>query len=105
MKQKLPIIGQWYQDRESSEKFEVVAIDDDGNIEVQFLEGEIEEIDADSWFERPLSTIAEPEDWSAPFEIAAEEKDYYDESMATDDWPSSFDEYEEENIDSSIDYF
>lgn len=99
-----PIIGQWYQDLDSSEKFEIVAIDDEGNIEVQFIEGEIEEIDSDSWFERTLSPIAEPEDWSAPFEIAPEERDY-DEQPYGNDWNDPIATMEGDNLDSAIDYY
>ncbi len=59
-----PIIGNWYQNMEKEITFEVVAIDEDeGTVEVQFSEGEIEEIDIDDWYEMTLEEAAEPDDW------------------------------------------
>lgn len=66
----LPKIGQWYQDRESGQLFEIVAIDrDEGALQLQFLDGEISDCDLDSWAELALARAAEPEDWRSAFEI------------------------------------
>jgi len=64
-----PVIGSWYQDKELGRVFEIVAMDeDDGTIEIQYFEGEIEELDIDTWYESSLNTIAAPEDWSGPYD-------------------------------------
>ena len=74
---ELPIIGNWYWDIEHSLQFEIVATDDDaGGIEIQYFEGELEEIDVDTWYAMRVVSIAAPEDWTGPFEI---DKDQFPE--------------------------
>lgn len=71
-----PKVGMWYLDRERSERFEIVATDDKENIELQYFDGEIEEIDLDTWYGMHIIAIAPPKDWSGPYEL---EKDDYQE--------------------------
>ena len=53
-----PAVNNWYRDLDSNKVFEIVALDeDDGTIEIQFFEGEIEEIDIDNWYEMTLNPI------------------------------------------------
>ena len=48
-----PDIGNWYKDREYNASFTVVATDDtEQNIEIQYFNGEIEEVDLETWYER-----------------------------------------------------
>jgi hypothetical protein len=64
-----PIVGNWYRDTDTDRTFEVVAIDeDDGAVEIQYFESEVEEIDIDQWYEMELESAAEPEDWSGPYD-------------------------------------
>lgn len=64
-----PIIGNWYRNLESGDQFEVVALDDDAQtVEIQFFEGEVEELDMDSWESLVLEAIDPPEDWTGPFD-------------------------------------
>lgn len=64
-----PVIGQWYRNLEDGKIFEIVALDeDDGTIEIQYFESEIDEIDLESWYEVPLVSIAEPEDCSGAYD-------------------------------------
>ncbi|MCP5419656.1 MAG: hypothetical protein H6970_04690 [Gammaproteobacteria bacterium] len=64
-----PIVGNWYRNADSDLEFEVVAVDEDAQtIEIQYAEGEVEEIDLDTWSEMPLEAIEAPEDWSGPFD-------------------------------------
>ncbi len=79
-----PDIGHWYQDGLRTAMFEVVAVDKDGGVEVQHFDGEIEELDLDSWYELELTEIPPPEDWSGPFEIVKEDLDLFDEPMKYD---------------------
>ena len=60
-----PIVGNWYKNVEEEKEFEVVAVDEDAQtVEIQYFEGEVEEIDLDSWYELVLEPIEAPEDWS-----------------------------------------
>lgn len=80
MIQIAPEVGAWYMNMDSGEMFEVVAVDDeDGDIEMQYVDGELSELDRDSWELLPLDLIPPPEDWAAPFEIEANEVDESDQ--------------------------
>jgi hypothetical protein len=64
-----PEIGNWYRNLDDDRLFEVVAYDvDDGTVEIQYFESEIEELDIDTWYELELIEEAAPEDWSGPFD-------------------------------------
>lgn len=64
-----PIVGNWYQDLETQTEFEVVAFDEDAQtVEIQYFDGEVEELDLDAWYEMVLEPIEPPEDWSGPFD-------------------------------------
>lgn len=79
-----PDIGHWYQDGLRTSMFEVVAVDKDGGVEIQHFDGEIEELDLDSWYELELVEIPPPEDWSGPYEMSREDLDLLDEPMKYD---------------------
>lgn len=64
-----PIVGNWYRDLERDERFEVVAVDEDeGIVEIQYFEGDVEEVDVDTWYEMDLEVIEAPEDWTGPMD-------------------------------------
>jgi len=63
-------IGKWYRQLENANLFEVVAIDyDEQVIEIQYFDGNIEEIEFDGWKAIIPQQIAPPEDWTGPYEI------------------------------------
>lgn len=90
---EFPNIGQWYKDHLHNDIFEVVATDNEGNIEVQFFGGEIEELDIDTWYYLELEEIPAPEDWSGPYEIGREELEYSADN-ARKDWENPLSEIE-----------
>lgn len=52
-----PVVGAMYED-ENGLAFEVLSIDeDDGTIEVQYENGEVSEIDVDTWYEMDLQPL------------------------------------------------
>ena len=60
-----PVKGQWYENIEDDETFRVLSVDEDVElIEIEYLDGEIEELDIEEWHELDLELIAEPEGWS-----------------------------------------
>lgn len=62
------IVGEWYQ-TDTGERFEVVAIDEEeATIEIQYFNGDVEELDIDAWSSISLQSIPAPEDWSGPFD-------------------------------------
>ena len=70
----LPEIGQWYENKDTGALFEVVAIDEQGLIATQYFEGEVEELDTDTFIKMPLRMTEQPEDWGGPFEVDAEDR-------------------------------
>ncbi len=64
-----PIIGNWYRNQETGNDFEVVALDEDAQtVEIQYFDGELEELDLEVWYDLPIDPIEAPEDWSGPFD-------------------------------------
>ncbi len=55
-------IGSWYQAR-GGQAFEVVAVDGDDCIEIQYVEGEIEELDLETWEQMWLREVSAPDSW------------------------------------------
>ena len=74
-----PVVGQWYENIDENESFRVLSVDEDAElIEIEYLDGDIEEIDVDTWAEFDLDKIDQPEGWSGA-EIGADDEDDDDE--------------------------
>jgi uncharacterized protein DUF6763 len=87
-----PVPGQWYQNLEEEESFRVLSVDEDSELlEIEYLDGDIEELDLETWHEMDLERIAEPEGWS--------ESDDEDEVENDEDWDEEDDEDEDEDDD------
>ncbi len=87
-----PVAGQWYENLEEEETFRVVSIDPDEElVEIQYENGDIEEIDLDTWHELDLEKAVQPEGWVADDPAAVVDEDEDDE----DDW----DEDDEDDLD------
>src|SRR5690554_1950663 len=64
-----PGIGNWYHRLDNNTQFQIVALDDDeGLIEIQYFEGDVEELDRDTWQELDLEPMEAPEDWTGPMD-------------------------------------
>jgi hypothetical protein len=90
-----PVKGQWYENVEDEETFRVLSVDEDAEmIEIEYLDGEIEELDLEEWHEFDLELIDEPEGWS---EDDDEEEDEDEEEWddEDDDWDEDEDEDED----------
>jgi hypothetical protein len=95
-----PVKGQWYENVEDEETFRVLSVDEDSEmVEIEYLDGEIEELDLEEWREFDLELIEEPEGWSEEDdedEDEDEDEDYDDEDEDEDD---DWDEDEDEDYD------
>ena len=68
-----PLVGAWYADPQGA-LFEVVAVDqDEGTVEVQYFDGTVEELEADSWEEMRPKPTDPPEDWSGSLDMERED--------------------------------
>ncbi len=65
-----PIVGNWYQRLDKGQEFTVVAFDEDARlVEMQHFDGDLEEMDLDTWYQLEILPIEEPENWSGPFDV------------------------------------
>ena len=70
---RIPEIGHWFIDRNLKQLFEVVAIDEqDRTIEIQYVDGEVSEVDIDLWGQMSVQTAAPPEDWTLSLEMSGD---------------------------------
>ncbi len=89
-----PTVGQWYEDLENEETFQVLKVDEDREIiSIQHLDGDTEEMDVDDWAELDLELTDEPEGWSGS---TAETDDDDDED---EDWEEDEDEDDDDDDD------
>jgi hypothetical protein len=87
-----PIIGNWYRNQETGNDFEVVAIDEDAQtIEIQYFDGELEELDLDAWYDLVIESIEAPEDWSGPYdEMESDDLGYEEEEKEEEEEEEEF---------------
>jgi hypothetical protein len=91
-----PVVGQWYENIDENESFRVLSVDEDAElIEIEYLDGDIEEIDVDTWAEFDLDKIEQPEGWSGA-EVGVKDKDKDkkddDDDDEDDDWDDDDDD-------------
>lgn len=96
-----PVPGQWYENLEDEESFRVLTVDEDSElVEIEYLDGEIEEIDLETWHEMDLEQIDEPEGWAESDEDEDEdEEEEEDDEDEDDDWDEDEDEDDEDDWD------
>lgn len=89
-----PVPGQWYQNLEEEEQFRVTSVDEDSElVEIEYLDGDIEEMDVEGWHEMDLEKIAEPEGW------AESQKDEDEDEDDDDDWDDDDDDVDDDDED------
>lgn len=84
-----PVVGQWYRHLDKDYEFKVIAVDEDeGIVEIQYLDDEVEELDIDSWYEWDVERIAPygkgkrvRGDVAAEDDVPEEEDDTYSSSL------------------------
>ena len=81
-----PVPGQWYESLEDEETFQVLSIDEDSElIELQYEDGDVEEIDYETWRELDLDLTEEPEGWSGSEDDDEDDEDDDDDEDDEDD--------------------
>ena len=103
-----PKAGQWYEDLDAEEVFKVLSLDPDEElVRIQWLDGEIEEIDLDGWHEMDLELAEEPEGWVDDEESADdddEEDEEEDEDDLDEDGDEDDDDWDDDEDDEDEDY-
>jgi len=90
---KKPRLDAWYEDEEGR-CFKIVAIDDDdGAIGIQYFDGDVAEVENDTWYQMGLKSIEEPENGSGPFDdMGGDDKSEMYRAIRPEDWNGPADE-------------
>ena len=96
-----PIVFTWYQHLDKGQQFRVIALDIVNSlVEIQYFDGDLDEIDMEEWKNLDVETIEPPEYWSGPVDIT--EQDDYGNSVtdtSPDDWSSPLQEIKTDDDD------
>jgi hypothetical protein len=93
-----PVVGQWYENVDEDETFRVISMDEDAElIELEYEDGEVEEIDLETWAEFNLEKTEQPEGWAGA--DLDEDEDDEDE----DEWDDEDDDEDEDDFDEDDD--
>jgi hypothetical protein len=95
-----PQAGQWYEDLDTEETFQVLSVDPDEEIiRIQWPDREVQELDLDQWNEMDLELAIAPEGW-VDDEDEADDEDEDDVELEDDeDWEDDEDEEDDEDDD------
>jgi hypothetical protein len=92
-----PVAGQWYENLEEEESFRVLTVDEDSElVEIEYLDGDVEEIDLETWHEMDLEPTEEPEGWAGSDDDEDEEETEEDEEDDDDDWDEDEDDEDDD---------
>lgn len=88
-----PIVDNWYSHLDKGQLFMVVNVDKD-SVDIQYFDGDLEEVSLATWYGMNIELSAEPENWSGAMDIA-ETDDYGTEITDTraSDWSEPAREY------------
>jgi hypothetical protein len=88
-----PIVDNWYSHLDKGQLFTVVDVSED-SVDIQYFDGDLEEISLDAWYGMNIELSAEPENWSGAMDIA-EKDDYGTEITDTGarDWSEPLQEH------------
>lgn len=96
--QQPPSVSQWYKHQDKGQEFQVVSVDEDeGTVEIQHFDGDVEELDMDTWYEMEIEPIETPEDWTGPMDdVEVDDLGYTETDMTDSDWSQPLEEGGEE---------
>ncbi len=99
-----PVKGQWYENVEDEETFRVLSVDEDAEVvEIEYLDGEIEELDLEEWREFDLDLIDEPEGWSDEDDEDEDDDEEWDDEDEDEDEDDDWDDEDEDENDEDYD--
>ncbi len=95
-----PVPGQWYENLEEGENFRVLSVDEDSElVEIQYPDGDVEEMDYETWTELDLELAEAPEGWTDDEEEEEEEEDEDDWDDEEEDEDEDEDDWDEDEDD------
>jgi len=92
-----PIIDAWYHYPAKAQKFKVTALDErTATVEIQYFDGNIDELDLDTWYGLDIERIEAPEDWTGPMDnIEKDDLNPVGTEMRREDWEAPYREEDE----------
>jgi hypothetical protein len=94
-----PTIGQWYLNK-SGTAFEVVAIDEASDaIDIQFVDGTVDELDFERWARSTTEEIGTPDDCISSLDIPGDADIIQNEFVPRSDWLDTLDFMDIEYVD------
>lgn len=83
-----PMVNQWYRHLDKGHEFQVIALDQEkGVVEIQYFDGDVDELDLEAWSQQQLELIEPPEDWTGPVDdVEKDDLGYTETDMAEKDW-------------------
>lgn len=83
-----PIVHSWYQHLDKGQKFEVIAVDEPASVvEIQYFDGNVDQLDLDEWYDLEVEPIETPEDWMASTDnVEPDDLDYTETDLSPEDW-------------------
>jgi len=98
-----PQAGQWYEDLDTEETFQVLSVDPDEEIiRIQWPDREVQALELDQWNEMDLELAVPPEGWVDDVAEVDDEDDEDDielEEEDDDDWDEDDDDLDDEDED------
>lgn len=99
-----PQAGQWYEDLDTEETFQVLSVDPDEEIiRIQWPDREVQELDLDQWNEMDLELAVAPEGW-VDDEEDLDDDDDDDDDLDLDDDEDWDDDEDDDDDDFDDDY-
>ena len=100
-----PQAGQWYEDLDTEETFQVLSVDPDEEIiRIQWPDREVQELDLDQWNEMDLELAVAPEGWVDDEEESDEEDDDEEVDLEEeDDWDEDDEDEDDDDWDEDED--
>ncbi len=88
-------IGQWYLRWDRGEIFQVTGYDQEArSIEIQTFDGDLDEIEGETWRVLPLGLAEPPEDWTGPMDdVERDDLGYSETDMTAADWEEPLEPY------------
>lgn len=88
-------VGQWYLRWDKGEIFQVTACDARaGTVEIQTFDGDLDQIDDETWRSLPLGLAEPPEDWTGPIDdVERDDLGYSETDMSAADWAEPLEPY------------
>lgn len=94
-----PVLNNWYFHLDKGQRFEVVAIDEaNGVIDIQYFDGDLDEIELSLWSDMDIELAEEPENFSGPFDVG--ELDDFGTGISDtteEDWQEPYGEIRQES--------